>query len=72
MPLCSYCTRTKTLEAKVSQIKSMIAVKTSATSSTTSKLTNEDRDTEEQSTRVLGTVCINRSSDKMGAPVTAM
>jgi len=56
----------------VSQNKSMIAVKTSATSSTTSKLTNEDRDTEEQSTRVLGTVCINRSSDKMGAPVTAM
>jgi len=56
----------------VSQNKSMIAVKTSATSSTTNKLTNGARDTEEQSTSVLGTVCINRSSDKTGAPVTAM
>ena len=54
----------------VSQIKSVIAAKTSSTSSTTSELTTGARDPEELSTRESSTVCINSSSgDKTGAPV---
>ena len=47
-------------------------MKTLATNSTTSELTTGARDTEEQPPRVSGTVCINSSSDKTGAPAVTM